>query len=148
MPPILAMAPLWRPVQFPGQWVITKRRAIMRFSSTDYLARFNISNLLQVLTTELQKRRDNSGTEIDSLFAKTEAMCGENNIPCQLERERKRTKRVPAHLRDSVIHETIGHVNDINAGTKDMFSTDVYLAIIDCLLNELNSWFPLMPLQS
>ena len=77
---------------------------------------------LQVLTIELQKRRDNSGTEVDSLFAKTEAVCGENNIPYQP--ERKHTKDVPAHLRESVIKETIGHVNDINAGTKDTFLTE------------------------
>jgi len=108
----------------------------MRFSFTDYLARFNNSNLLQVLTTELQKGRDNSCTEVDSLFAKTEAMCRDNNIQCQP--EKKRTKRVPAQLRDSVINETIGHVNDIKAGTEDTFHTDVgdtWSLSTACLMN-------------
>ena len=46
MLPVLGLPP--PPAQFPGQWVITKRRAIMICSSTDYLARFNNSNLLQL----------------------------------------------------------------------------------------------------
>ena len=96
-------------------------------------------DLLPCLSQDLQKQRDDATAETDKLFVETEEMCSASNIECQP--ARKRIKRIPAHLQDSVVTETVGHSDVISVSTKDTFRNDVYLAIIDCLLGELESRF-------
>ena len=64
-------------------------------------------------------------------------MCKESNI--QSQPGRKRSKRVPAHLQDSVVMETVGHGGITEL--QDTFRTEMHVAVIDCLLAELDSRF-------
>ena len=64
---------------FPGQWVITKRRAIMRCSSVNDLARFNNSNLLQLqlrnYLTLCELIRDNRAKLLEDGYCSSVACC-------------------------------------------------------------------------
>ena len=51
-------------------------------------------------------------------------------------------RRLPAHLENVIVTETVGHTNAIDVYTIDTyFLTDVFLKVIDCLLGELKKQF-------
>jgi len=68
-------------------------------------------------------------------------MCADSNI-C-LEPAQKRVRKLPVHLQNSVVTETVGHTNTINVATKDTFRIEVFLPVIDRLVSELNERFSL-----
>jgi len=98
-------------------------------------------DLLQTLTDDLQQRRDDDKAQIDSLFAKSQTQCGESNIEIDIEPPAKRARRLPTHLANFVVTETVGQTTDITVDRKDTFRTEVYLPVIDCLLSELKRRF-------
>ena len=109
---------------------------------------------------DFQQRIDGFNSEhIDELFTKAEEVCrhchiklepdchGEPDLPGEVKRPAKRIRRLPAHLKNFVVTETltVGHTSVSNPIPKTVsqasFRDEVYLPVINCMIDELKRRF-------